>query len=114
MHFTVRCRLPSAPQSRVDGAGLSLVKALEVTAVHVRVRAHDASGGVAIRTQEEVAHFVGDNVSERVREIRWGAGHRRDAIAEDRRAAAGRMGLAEYTVFDTPRLDLLFGHIARE
>ena len=49
--------------------------------MHVCMRAHDAAAGVAIRTQHEMAHFVGDDVAERDREIRGGAGHRPDALA---------------------------------
>ena len=56
-----------------------------------------------IRAQHEMTHFVGDDVAERDREIRGGAGHRRDALAEDGRPPAGLVRLAEHTILETLR-----------
>ena len=60
-----------------------------------------------------MAHFVSDDVTERDREHCWGAGHCRDAVAEDVCAPAGKVRLAKHMVRDAPA-EIFFSAISRE
>ena len=108
-------KIRAARREMDAGDRRGLLKTLEVKGVHVRVRAHDAAAGVAIRAQHEMAYFVGDDVAERDRQMLRRAGS--SSRCGRRRWMRGRwweVRLAEHAVFDTGGCDFLFGHLARE